>query len=72
MEAYLDPAYEWTSLLVGPEAVVPWWAWVALLVMIFWSLLAPGLAAARKREEERQRIFRMQEAGYRRLHGLDR
>jgi hypothetical protein len=21
---------------------VPWWGWTALLVMIFWGLLAPG------------------------------
>lgn len=45
MGAYLDLAYQWTSNLVGPQSVVPWWAWTAALVMLFWAVLAPGLAA---------------------------
>jgi hypothetical protein len=27
--------------LFGPGSAVPWWAWLALLVMIFWGLLVP-------------------------------
>ena len=45
MDAYLDLAYQWTSSLVGPHSVIPWWAWLAGLVMIFWGVLAPGVAA---------------------------
>jgi hypothetical protein len=25
--------------LFGPRSVVPWWAWAAVLIMIFWGLL---------------------------------
>ncbi|WP_199511656.1 hypothetical protein [Nucisporomicrobium flavum] len=45
MDAYLDVAYQWMSNLIGPQSVIPWWAWVAALGMVFWGLLAPGLAA---------------------------
>jgi hypothetical protein len=38
----IDQAYAVTSQLFGPDAVVPWWAWLAVLVMIFWGLLVPG------------------------------
>ena len=57
MEAYIDPAYAWVSALVGPHAVIPWWAWLAALTMIFWGLLAPGVAADRDKEAERRRLL---------------
>jgi hypothetical protein len=38
MNTVTDVAYALTSSLF---AVVPWWAWVAALVMIFWGLLIP-------------------------------
>lgn len=57
MEPYIDPVYAWVSALIGPNAVVPGWAWLAGLVMIFWGLLAPGVAAARAREAERNRLL---------------
>ena len=50
MDAYLDLAYDWTSKLVGPHSVLPWWAWTAGLVMIFWGVLAPGVADWREAE----------------------
>jgi hypothetical protein len=25
--------------LVGPHSIIPWWAWSAAFVMIFWGLL---------------------------------
>ena len=40
---YVELAYELTTGLVGPGAVVPWWAWLAVLVMIFGGLLGPVL-----------------------------
>ncbi|MFI7601043.1 hypothetical protein [Actinoplanes sp. NPDC049681] len=57
MEAYIDPVYAWVSALVGPHAVIPGWAWLAGLTMIFWGVLAPGFAAARAREAERERML---------------
>jgi hypothetical protein len=38
---YLNFGYELVTELVGPGSVVPWWAWLALLTMIFGGLLAP-------------------------------
>jgi len=34
-QAHIDQAYRVASELFGPDASVPWWAWLALLVMIF-------------------------------------
>jgi len=42
MTAISDIAYGLTRELVGPEAVIPWWAWAAALIMIFWGLLGTG------------------------------
>jgi hypothetical protein len=39
MNTGTDLAYALTSSLIGPHAVVPWWAWAVTLVMIFWGLL---------------------------------
>jgi hypothetical protein len=25
--------------LVGPNSIIPWWAWTAGFIMIFWGLL---------------------------------
>ena len=38
----MDMAYGLISGLFGPASPVPWWAWAAALVMIFWGLLVPG------------------------------
>ena len=39
MSTGTDVAYALTSGLFGRNAVVPWWAWLALVVLIFWGLL---------------------------------
>jgi len=39
MTGAVDLAYTVTSGLFGPHALVPWWGWLVLLVMIFWGLL---------------------------------
>jgi hypothetical protein len=41
MAAVTDVAYGVVRELVGPDAWVPWWAWFAVLAMIFWGLLIP-------------------------------
>jgi hypothetical protein len=41
MAAPADVAYHVTSELFGLDGWVPWWAWLALLAMIFWGLLGP-------------------------------
>jgi hypothetical protein len=41
MDENMDVAYTVASALIGPDAVVPWWAWLAILLLIFGRLLAP-------------------------------
>lgn len=40
--ALIDLADRLTGGLFDPGSPVPWWAWAALLVMIFWGLLVRG------------------------------
>ncbi|MEV6301093.1 hypothetical protein AB0M02_16920 [Actinoplanes sp. NPDC051861] len=44
MENAFDVAYRVVEVLFGPDSGVPWWAWVAPLVMIFAKLLGPVVA----------------------------
>ncbi|MFC7533444.1 hypothetical protein [Actinoplanes sp. GCM10030250] len=44
MDAALDVAYPVVDALFGPDSDLPWWAWVAPLVMIFAKLLGPVVA----------------------------
>ncbi|MBG0568107.1 hypothetical protein [Actinoplanes aureus] len=43
MDAALDVAYQVVDALFGPGSTVPWWAWIAPLVMIFGRLMMPAL-----------------------------
>jgi hypothetical protein len=38
--------------LLGPDSVVPWWAWAAVLVMIFWGLLGNHSMTTEADEDE--------------------
>jgi hypothetical protein len=40
MESAMDLAGGVLSAVAGLG--VPWWGWIALVVMIFWGLLGPG------------------------------
>lgn len=42
MATITDQAYAIASELFGPSARVPGWAWLALLVMMFWGALSAG------------------------------
>ncbi|MEU4426281.1 hypothetical protein AB0F81_37140 [Actinoplanes sp. NPDC024001] len=44
MDAALDVAYQVVEALFGPGSGVPWWAWIAPLVMIFGRMVMPSLA----------------------------
>ena len=43
MELAMDVAHQVVEALFGPGSGVPWWAWVAPLVMIFGRLLMPSV-----------------------------
>ncbi|MEU4623026.1 hypothetical protein AB0G04_24020 [Actinoplanes sp. NPDC023801] len=36
-------SYDVVGMLVGPGSLLPWWAWLAPLAMIFLKLLSPVL-----------------------------
>jgi hypothetical protein len=39
MAAVIDLLTPIANELFGENSVIPWWAWAALVVMIFWGLL---------------------------------
>jgi hypothetical protein len=53
MDQALDKAYTVTSNLFGPESGIPWWAWMAVLIAVFWKVLIPEQKTAQQRAHER-------------------
>jgi cyanate permease len=53
MAQYLDTASAVSDQLFGPESAIPWWAWIAVLIAVFWKLLVPERQTARESAEER-------------------
>jgi hypothetical protein len=53
MDHLLDNAYTVTSSLFGPESGIPWWAWMFVLVAVFWKVLIPEQKTAAQRTAER-------------------
>ncbi|GAA2648823.1 hypothetical protein [Paractinoplanes durhamensis] len=53
MDQILDKAYTVTSNLFGPESGIPWWAWMAVLIAVFWKVLIPEQKTAQQRAAER-------------------
>jgi hypothetical protein len=55
MDQYLQTAYDVTSGLFGPESGVPWWAWMAVIVALFWKVAVKepknGREAAAERDD---------------------
>lgn len=43
MDTAVEVSYEVIGMLFGPDAMLPWWAWLAPLAMIFLKLLSPVL-----------------------------
>jgi hypothetical protein len=43
MDTAVEVSYDVVGLLMGPDSLVPWWAWLAPLAMIFLKLLSPVL-----------------------------
>ncbi|SDT64975.1 hypothetical protein [Actinoplanes derwentensis] len=43
MDTAVEVSYAVAGMLIGPGSLVPWWAWLAPLAMIFLKLLSPVL-----------------------------
>lgn len=53
MDQVLDKAYTVTSNLFGPESGIPWWAWIFVLLAVFWKMLIPEQKTTQQRADER-------------------
>ncbi|HWS31790.1 MAG TPA: hypothetical protein VN408_03495 [Actinoplanes sp.] len=43
MDTAVEVSYAVAGMLMGPDSLVPWWAWLAPLAMVFLKLLSPVL-----------------------------
>jgi hypothetical protein len=43
MDTAVEVSYDVVGMLFGPDSLLPWWAWLAPLAMIFLKLLSPVL-----------------------------
>ncbi|BEL09170.1 hypothetical protein Q0Z83_073610 [Actinoplanes sichuanensis] len=43
MDTAVEVSYGVVGMLMGPDSLVPWWAWLAPLAMVFLKLLSPVL-----------------------------
>ncbi|GIF37624.1 hypothetical protein [Actinoplanes xinjiangensis] len=43
MDTAVEVSYGVVDMLMGPDSLVPWWAWLAPLAMVFLKLLSPVL-----------------------------
>jgi hypothetical protein len=57
MNQIVSDAYDVTSQLFGPESGVPWWAWIFVLVALFWKLVIREPKTAKETAEERDRAM---------------
>lgn len=51
MDQYIDTAYNVTTTLFGPNSGIPWWAWIAVIVALFWKVLVPEPKTTADRDE---------------------
>ncbi|BCJ45208.1 hypothetical protein GCM10010168_70090 [Actinoplanes ianthinogenes] len=67
MDSAVDDAYQAVEALFGPESGVPWWAWLAPVIVLFGRLLYPVVfpeaAAAEAETDRRLAEFRRERNG---------
>ncbi|GIF01482.1 hypothetical protein [Paractinoplanes rishiriensis] len=57
MNEIADTAYNVTSQIFGPESGVPWWAWMFVLVAMFWKVAVSEPKTAQEAAEDRDRAL---------------
>ncbi|MBM2618207.1 hypothetical protein JIG36_21855 [Actinoplanes sp. LDG1-06] len=50
MEQYLTTASDVTTALFGPESGIPWWAWLLVVVAVFWKVAVREPKTATERD----------------------
>jgi hypothetical protein len=67
MDSAVDDAYTVVEALFGPESGIPWWAWLAPIILIFarmmYPVMFPGAAAAESETDRRLAEFRRERDG---------
>ena len=57
MNNIADTAADVTGQLFGPGSGVPWWAWIFVLVAVFWKVAVSEPKTARETPEARDRAL---------------
>jgi hypothetical protein len=55
MNQIVSDAYNVTSQLFGPDSGIPGWAWILVLVVLFWKIVIPEPKSAKERAEDLDR-----------------
>ncbi|GAA4599597.1 hypothetical protein BJY16_003133 [Actinoplanes octamycinicus] len=67
MDSAVDDAYQVVEALFGPESGIPWWAWMAPIMLLLGRLLYPVFfpeaAAAEAETDRRLAEFRRERDG---------
>ncbi|WIM98011.1 hypothetical protein ACTOB_001580 [Actinoplanes oblitus] len=67
MESAADDAYQMVEALFGSESGIPWWAWLAPIILLFGRLLYPVFfpqtAASEAETDRRLAEFRRERQG---------
>jgi hypothetical protein len=53
----LETASDVTAALFGPESGIPWWAWVFVVLAMFWKVIVPEPRTAQETREDRDRAL---------------
>jgi hypothetical protein len=53
MDQYMDSAYDVTGQLFGPDSGIPSWAWLFVVVALFWKVVVPQTKSVRELADDR-------------------
>jgi hypothetical protein len=53
MDQYMDSAYDVTGQLFGPDSGIPSWAWLFVLLALFWKVVMPQTKSVRELADDR-------------------
>ena len=63
MDQYMNTAYEVSGSLFGPGSRIPWWAWMVVIVAVFWKVAVREPRNARQDSSERDDVMLAQMFG---------
>ena len=51
MDQYFTTAYDVTTQLFGSASGIPWWAWLFVVLTVFWKVVVPTPKTVEDRDE---------------------